>query len=221
MLGRILKKPSASSSAFPSAARPHTPSTPPPISRTHKYDITFNERFLRPAPQPTVMDSIWRMKVRTNIQKVTSKRLPLEEKRRLYLESRPMKRKLLDWVGSKSRALVRAMGTVDAWAGPPVKSVAQLGTSDVRLLGSGQTMGRMGVSERTKRMMTLGMIVSMGGLMGWAIFGFTQTRAEGEIASSEPLNNKKVAAVVEDKEKRPGVFVWGSNRFVSLELTNI
>ena len=127
----------------------------------------------------------------------------------------------MDWVGSKSRALVRTMGTVDAWAGPPIKNVAQLGARDVRLLGSGQAMARMGLSERTKRIMAFGMIVSMGGLMGWVIFGFTQTRAEGDIASSEPLKKKQVAAVVEEKEKRPGVFVWGSNRFVSLELTNI
>jgi len=161
------------------------------------------------------------MKVRTNIRKVTNKRLPIEEKKQLYLESRPTKQKLLEWVGSKSRALVRTMGTVDAWTGPPVKNAARLGARDVRLLESGQTAVRMGVSERTKRIMVLGMIVSMGGLMGWAMFEFTQTRAEGEIVSSEPLKEKKVVAAVEEKEKRPGVFVWGSNRFVSLKLTNI
>jgi hypothetical protein len=219
MLGRILKKPSAYSSTFPSAAQPHTPTTPPPMSRNHKYDITFNERFLRAAPQPTVMDSLWRMKVRTNIRKMTHKRLPIEEKRRLYLESRPMKQKLLNWVGSRSRALVRAMGTVDAWTGPPVKNVGRLGASDIRLLGSGQTAMRMQVSDRAKRIMVLGMIVSMGGLMGWAIFGLNQTRAEGEVVSSEPLKKRNVVAVEEEKEKRPGVFVWGSNRFVLLEMT--
>ena len=132
-----------------------------------------------------------------------------------------MKQKLLHWVGSKSRALVRTMGTVDAWTGPPVKNITRLGASDVRLLGSGQTAVWMGVSERVKRIMTLGMIVSMGGLMGWAILGFTQTKAEGEIVTSEPLKKKKIVAAVEEKEKRPGVFVWGSNRFVSLELTDV
>lgn len=132
-----------------------------------------------------------------------------------------MKQKLLDWVGSKSRALVRTMGTIDAWAGPPVKNVARLGASDARLLGSGQTVLRMGVSERAKRILALGMMISMGGLMGWAIFGLTQTRAEGEMVSSEPLKRKNVVAAVEEKEKRPGVFVWGSNRFVSLELTDV
>lgn len=191
---------------------------------THKLDITFNDRFLLPSRQPTIIDSIWKMKVRTNVRKANHRRLPIEEKRRLYLESRPMKRKLLDWVGSKSRALVRTMGTVDAWAGgPPVKHVQAIsrsgsGARNVRLLGSGPvtTFKMMGLSERTKRVITLGMIVSMGGLLGWAIFGLSeQTRAEGPVAV-EPERKKKMGAVVEERERLPGVFVWGSNRFVSL-----
>lgn len=136
-----------------------------------------------------------------------------------------MKRKLLDWLGSTSRALVRTMGTVDAWAGPPVKGmpITRPNGGNVRLLGSGQVGAlRMGVSDRTKRFMVLGMIVSMGGLMGWALFGLSEkTRAEGPLDAEPERRKKKMITVAEQKEERPGVFVWGSNRFAYFELADI
>jgi len=50
-------------------------------------------------------------------------------------------------------------------------------------------------------------------LMGWAIFGLSEkTRAEGPVVIEPETNKKKIVAVAEEKERRPGVFVWGSNR---------
>ena len=176
---------------------------------------------MQPAPQPTVMESLWRMKVRKNIKKATRRQLPREERKRLYLETRPLRRKLLDWVGIKSRALVRTMGTVDAWSGPPVKNplMTQIPGGNLPLLGSGGAIVKTRLTGRAKWVMTLGMMVSIGGLMGWAVF-VEKTRAEGPVMSSEPeTRRKKAAGVVEKMERTHGVFVWGSNRFVFHGLT--
>lgn len=168
------------------------------------------------------MATIWRIKQRKNIEKAAYRRLPAEEKHQLYLTSRPMKRKLLDWVGSKSQALVRAARTVDAWSGPPSKVVparAQLGPqAEMKLLGSGG-VGYIqgGMSERAKRVMVVGMIVSLGGLMGWLAFGFMErTKAEGATVTDETVSGRKTSAFLDENvEKKPGVFIWGSNRYRS------
>ena len=121
---------------------------------------------------------------------------------------------MLDWVESKSRELVKAAGTIDAWSGPQAKTSPLVGLSkgDVKLLESGDPIIlKAGLSERTKRVMIVSMIVSMGGLMGWCMFGLTQkTKAEGSILPSN--HDKKLVPAAEEKENRPGVFVWGSNR---------
>ena len=158
------------------------------------------------------------MKQKENIRKATYRRLPMEEKRHLYLESRSTKQKLLDWVGSKSRELVRVAGTVDAWAGPAVRNPLRLGNvgNEVKLLGSGGTgYVRTGMSDRAKRVMVFGMVVGMGGLMGWCAFGFMEkTRAEGPVEmSSTDIQDKVVSFLEENRDRKPGVFVWGSNRY--------
>lgn len=226
MLGRVLKRPSATSSTpfpFPSHGPSPGSCTPPFVPNLNtgdrKLDISFNKLFLKPAPQPTIMATISRVKRREKIRKAAYRNLPAIEKRHLYLESRPMKKKLLDWVGSRSRALVRTMGTVNAWSGPMPKnaSIKQVASKNVGLLGSGQvTSMRWRLSDRTKRVMLVGTIISMGGVMGWLTFSLMQnTRAEGPLLSPELETKKKKSVVAdEEKEKRPGVFVWGSNRSV-------
>jgi len=106
---------------------------------------------------------------------------------------------------------------VDAWTGPvpknhPFKKVGATG-DEVKLLGSEGLRSRL--SERTKRLMMVGMIVSMGGLMGWVIFSVVEkTRAEGpELASDAGFQEKKAVVAGSDENRRPGVFVWGSNRY--------
>jgi hypothetical protein len=219
MFARVLKKKPSLINRRPASTNhgpeidPFPTSNQPNLGR--KMDVTFLPRYLQPARQLPVMATIWRMKQRKNIEKAAYRRLPAEEKRQLYLESRPMKRKLLDWVGSKSQALVRATRTVDAWSGPPVKHAPvhpQLGGQrEMKLLGSGG-----GMSERARRVMVVGMIVSLGGLMGWIAFGFMErTRAEGEATMSEPEVGTKTSSYLEENmEKKPGVFVWGSNRYI-------
>jgi len=165
--------------------------------------------------QVPVVTSLWQVKVKNNIRKAEYRRLPAEEKRKLYLESRPTKQKLLDWVGSKSRALVRMVGTVDAWVGPPIRKPlsAQINGNEVKLLGSGGGSARTGMSERAKRVMAFGMVVMLGGLM--AALAVEKTRLEGveEVENNMDSNTKgAVPLIQEEKEKRPGVFVWGSNR---------
>jgi hypothetical protein len=232
MLGRLYKSSkskSSPSSPFPLPGQGGPPPFPPnplasPNRGGRKLDITFNQRYLMPPPQPTVMSTIWRVKTRKKIEKAAIRRLPLEERRQFYLESRPMKQKLLDWVGNKVRALTRTMGTVDAWAGPIPKNdrYARLGMKEVKLLESGNVASlRVGLSERAKRVTTLGVIVSMGGLMGWLIFGLTQnTKAEGPILTTEPETKKKKKISTEEQDHRPGVFVWGSNRYFFTEFPN-
>ena len=111
------------------------------------------------------------------------------------------------------------MGTVDAWAGPAVRNAHMLGTNreTMKVLESGPVRRRM--SDRTRNILTFGMVVSMGIITGWALFTFKETtRAEGSVFPSENGGSKTkkfAAAPVEEKEKRPGVFVWGSNRFIS------
>jgi hypothetical protein len=62
--------------------------------------------------------------------------------------------------------------------------------------------------------MMVGMVVSMGGLMGWVLFSVVEkTRAEGPELVSEPGLEKKAVVAVSDENRRPGVFVWGSNRY--------
>jgi hypothetical protein len=208
------------------ASTNHGPGADPfPISPQpnlgRKMDVTFLPRYLQPARQLPVLATVWRMKQRKNIEKAAYKRLPADEKRQLYLESRPMKRKLLDWVGSKSQALVRATRTVDAWSGPPIKHAPMYpqlgGQREMQLLGSGGVRySGAGMSARAKRVMVAGMIVSLGGLMGWVAFGFMErTRAEGESNTSELEVGTMMSTYLEENmEKKPGVFVWGSNRYI-------
>ena len=225
MLGRVLKKPSTTTPSFshPSQAypslfpgNPYPGTRPPPNPNGRKRDITFTDRFLQPSrPQPTVMATINRIRTRQKIEKARIRQLPLEERRNYYLESRPLKQKLLDWAGTKVRAVTRTWGTVDAWTGPvpknhPFKTVGAT-DGEVKLLGSG--LGSR-LSERTKRLMMVGMVVSMGGLMGWVLFSVVEkTRAEGPELVSEPGLEKKAVVAVSDENRRPGVFVWGSNRY--------
>ena len=220
MLGRILRRGAPSSSSSTSSApfnsRPANPfPVNPPRPHGRKLDITFNERYMQGPRQLPVMSSIWRMKQKSNIRKSEYKKLPAEEKQKLYLESRPMKQRLLDWVGTRSRALVRAAGTVDAWAGPAVRgpSYARIGGNEVKLLTSGGvgTM-RIGMSERAKRILAIGMVMSMGGLMAWLFV--EKSKLEGLEPTSEldPKNKRVIPLIQEELERRPGVFVWGSNR---------
>ena len=220
MLGRAFGK--TSKSSFHTPGKGSTSSIPftPLEHEGRKLDITFNERFLQPAHQPTIVQTLWRIKQKKNIEKAAYRMLPNVEKTRLYLESRPLKQKLLDWVGSKTTALMRTAGTVDAWSGPRPKNVtySQVSGGAVKLLESGYVAGlRAGVSDRAKRTLAYGMVLSMGGLMGWVLFGLSQrTKAEGQVEEPlpEPVPKKvKVTLVGEEKEKRPGVFVWGSNRY--------
>ena len=223
MLGRTFGKASKSSSTFHSAGQAHNSSFPfnPPLEQEgRRLDITFSQLFLQPARQPTIMATISRIKHKKNIEKAAYRLLPNVEKRRLYLESRPLRQKLLDWVGSKTTALVRSAGTVDAWSGPTPKNVrqSQVTGSDVKLLQSGHVAGlRAGISDRAKKTLTYGMILSMGGLTGWLLFGLSQrTKAEGLVEEPTPESfpkKAKATPVIEEKEKRPGVFVWGSNRY--------
>jgi hypothetical protein len=62
------------------------------------------------------------------------------------------------------------------------------------------------------------MVISMGGLMGWSLLGFTgYTRAEAAELIAE-LDRADKAAIVEEAEKKLGVFVWGSNRYTLIEI---
>jgi hypothetical protein len=220
MLGRILKKASSSSSSFEQSshlgagkASPF-PTGPLLSNNGRKLDITFHDRYLQSPRQPPIMATLWRQKQKQNIAKSQYRKLPNVEKTKMYLESRSTKQKVLDWVGSKSRELVRSAGTVDAWAEPSIKRgpSAQLSGSDVKLLGSGAAFSRAGVSDRAKRIMTIGMVISVGGLVGWSLLGFSgYTRAEGPEWSPEP-KIAKIVPVMTVEDKGPGVFVWGSNR---------
>jgi hypothetical protein len=51
---------------------------PAPLSR--RRDITFNERFLTPAPQPSIVEPIWQFKVRRNVYKTQICNLPKAKK---------------------------------------------------------------------------------------------------------------------------------------------
>ena|SRR5579859_1003031 len=237
MLRRAIRKSPPSGKAFASTSAGSRPSTTPgapgtpdsfpflisqfPTREGRRLDITFHDRFLKPAPQMPVMSSISRMRDKDNVRKAIYRNLPNVEKQRLYLESRPLKQKLLDWVGSKSRALVRTQGTVDAWTGWRVQRapVAKVRAGDVKMLSSGEVAYvKPGMSNRAKRVMALGMMISFGALMGWSLLGFSgSTRAEGPPLVDEPAPKKKKVVPlvpVEEQEKRPGVFVWGSNRYV-------
>lgn len=224
MLGRILKQ---KPSSFPSSTPPPRPQQSSPFPsgtlpnrNRRRLDITFHDRYLQGAPQPTIMTQIWRFKQRENIRKVDYRRLPMEEKQRLYLESRPMKKKLLDWVGSKSRELVRAARTVDAWSGPPVRNTylrlggqGQSQGQEVKLLGAG-TVGAE-VSNRAKRVMVWGMVTIMGSLMGWVALGLMETtRNEGSVVNEDAAKTTATAIsfLEENRDRKPGVYVWGSNR---------
>jgi hypothetical protein len=80
---------------------------------------------------------------------------------------------------------------------------------DVKVLASGAK--KEWFSERTKRVLVWGVLISMGGLVGW--LATEKTRMEGPIESIDPpKRKKKIVVAPEDEEKRPGVFVWGSNR---------
>lgn len=220
MLGRTIRRRPSPSLEFrsfhlPAGSTSPLPTNGPQILHGRKLDITFNPRYLQRAPQPTVISSIWRFNQKENIRKAAWRRTPNEEKKKWLLESRTRKQILLDWLGSRSRALVEAVRTIDAWTGPPAKTspFAQLRGSDVKLLGSGN-VGTLSfvLSERAKRITIIGMIVSIGGLMGWFLFGMIQeTRAEGETLAAKPQYNQALP-VIGEKEKKPGVFVWGSNR---------
>jgi len=225
MLGRVLKKPPLSTStsfshpshAYPSLFPGHPyPGTRPPLDPTaRKRDITFNERFLKPPAQPTGMATINRIRTRQKIERARVRQLPLEERRNYYLASRPLKQKLLDWAGTKVRAVTRTWGTVDAWTGPVPKNYPYkaIGATDneVKVLGSGKLVNRL--SDRAKRFMVMGMIVSVGGLMGWVVFGLKEkTRAEGPAMEIESGIEKKALVAGSEENRRPGLFVWGSNR---------
>jgi hypothetical protein len=174
-------------------------------------DITFNERYMLKPKQLPVVATLWRMRVKKNIRKVEYKRLPLEEKQKLYLESRPTKQKLLDWAGSKSRALVRTVGTVDAWAGPAAKHTiqyARIGGNEPKLLGSGPA--RAGMSERAKQLIAVGIVIIMGGLT--ALLAVEKTKLEGSEPSTESEPMRVIPDMQEEMDKGPGVFLWGSNR---------
>lgn len=224
MLGRILKQ---KPSSFPSTPPPPHPQASPfpsgtiPHRNGRKLDVSFNDRYMQAAPQPTIMAQIWRHKQRENIRKAEYRRLPMEEKQRRYLESRPIKKKLLDWVGSKSRELVRAARTVDAWTGPPVRGSPYLplggqrhiSGQEVKYLGSGSVEAV--VSDRAKKVMVWGMVTIMGGLMGWLAFGMTETtRNEGVAVADDSANSADsgISFLEENRDRKPGVYVWGSNR---------
>jgi hypothetical protein len=170
------------------------------------------------------MTQIWRFQVRQKIRKAEYRRLPREEKQQLYLESRPMKKKLLDWVGSKSRELVSAARTVDAWSGPPVRNMymklggqGQLQGQEVKLLGTGTGSVNVMVSDRAKKVMAWGMVTIMGGLVGWLVFGMVETtRNEGPLVDDESskTTGTAVSFLEENRDRRPGVCVWGSNRYI-------
>jgi hypothetical protein len=179
-------------------------------------DITFNEWFVRPPQQETVIQTIEKFTFRKNARKLELKQIPREERKNYYLNSRPKKEKLLDWMGNKTKALTRTMGTVDAWAGPVPKNTQfpQLRAKEVKVLGS----GRLGffpsvLSYRASRTMGLTMMVSLGGLAGWLLFGLTHTvKAESPVVLSEPGGALVLTSPLSKDEQRPGVFVWGSNR---------
>lgn len=81
---------------------------------------------------------------------------------------------------------------------------------EVKLLEGGGR--KTWVSERLKRVAIWGMLVSMGGLLGW--LATEKTRAEGLVEPTEPQKKRKKAVMTREREeKRPGVFVWGSNRY--------
>ena len=222
MLRRVLKgvrRPRPSSIPFDSIPHPPPQSAAAPFTPSgRRRDITFHQRFLTPARQPTVIESIWQIRTRKNVQKAQIRNLPRTEKARYYLETRSRRQKLLDWVGSKSRELTRTMGTVDAWSGPVAKAspYALLQRRDINLLGSGGMGTAWRISERVKQIMTWGMLISMGAMLGWVIT--EKTQAEGPVELVDPpKKQRKVTVAPEDEEKRPGVFIWGSNRYNILE----
>jgi hypothetical protein len=191
------------------------PSAPSPFDASgRRRDITFNERFLTPAPQPSIVEAIWQFKVRRNVHKAQIRNLPKAEKVRYYLENRPQTQKLLDWAASKSHALARTWGTVDAWTGPVAKSSPQalLPRANVKMLRSPGTMtGRM--SEWAKRITIWGMLISMGVLTGWLMTEKTKAEGPAELVDQPDKRKKIVSVAPEDEERRPGVFIWGSNRY--------
>lgn len=219
MLGRLPKRPPRAGPAFtPSSAFPFdplhgaTPTAAPTDPATGRQrDMTFHDRFLTPARQPTVFESIWQNRVKRNVHKAQIRKLPKREKVQFYVENRSRRQKVLDWVGTRSREVVAMGRTVDAWSGPVAKTspFAVLQKRDVKVLESG--VKRVWFSERMKRGLVWGMLISMGGLVGW--LATEKTRMEGPIETADPpKRRKKIAVAPEDEEKRPGVFVWGSNR---------
>jgi len=223
MLRRVLigaRRPPPSSIPFDSIPRspPQSSAAAPSTPSGRRRDITFHNRFLTPAPQPTVIESIWQIRTRRNVQKAQIRNLPRTEKARYYLETRSRRQKLLDWAGSKSRELARTMGTVDAWSGPVAKTspYALLQRGDIKMLGSGGTGTAWRISERVKRIMTWGMLISMGAMLGWVMM--ERTQAEGPVEPVDrPKKQVKVPVAPQDEQKRLGVFVWGSNRYNMLE----
>ena len=110
------------------------------------------------------------------------------------------------------------MGTVDAWSGPVAKTspYALLQRGDIKMLGSGGTGTAWRISERVKRIMTWGMLISMGAMLGWVMM--ERTQAEGPVEPVDrPKKQVKVPVAPQDEQKRLGVFVWGSNRYNMLE----
>jgi hypothetical protein len=198
-------------------AGPATP-FPSPVRDGRKLDITLTHRYLIPSSrEPNILTSLWHRRLKHKISKSNYKKLPRTEKQRIYLASRPLKQKLLEWAGSKVRGVVLAARTVDAWSGPTARSdpwrrVRGGREGEVRLLSSGVARDEVNaISERAKLVWLVGIVISLGGLFGWAVV--EKTKAEGlEFEQERP--KKRVAPLVQDPaERTPGIYVWGSNRY--------
>ena len=86
---------------------------------------------------------------------------------------------------------------------------------EVKLLGAGS--GTAAVSDRAKKVMVWGMVTVMGGLMGWLAFGMVETtRNEGPVVNddSAKTTDTAVSFLEENRDRKPGVYVWGSNRYI-------
>ena len=61
------------------------------------------------------------------------------------------------------------------------------------------------------------MVTIMGGLMGWVAFGMIETtRNEGPVINDEAAKTTAtpLSFLEENRDRKPGVYVWGSNRYI-------
>jgi hypothetical protein len=97
----------------------------------------------------------------------------------------------------------------------------QLQGQEVKLLGTGSANAV--VSDRAKKVMTWGMVTIMGGLVGLLVFGMVETtRNEGPVVDDESakVTGTAVSFLEENRDRRPGVYVWGSNRYIIMSFAN-